>query len=99
MKKVICTLMIFLVAILATIAVISINKRDNNTLKKITVAEVAHSVFYAPQYAADALGYFEPVAICCDVFCAALFTLLSVLSEWFTPPKVIAIANHQSFLP
>ena len=26
---------------------------------KITVSEVTHSVFYAPQYAAIALGYFE----------------------------------------
>ena len=28
-------------------------------LKKITVSEVTHSVFYAPQYAAMAFGYFE----------------------------------------
>lgn len=28
-------------------------------LEKITVSEVAHSVFYAPQYAAMKLGYFE----------------------------------------
>ena len=30
-----------------------------NDLKKITVCEVAHSVFYAPLYAAIELGYFE----------------------------------------
>ena len=29
------------------------------SLKKITLSEVTHSVFYAPQYAAIALGYFE----------------------------------------
>lgn len=29
------------------------------TLKKVTVSEVTHSVFYAPQYAAINLGYFE----------------------------------------
>ncbi len=34
------------------------NKKDNN-LKKVKVAEVAHSIFYAPQYVADALGYFK----------------------------------------
>lgn len=32
---------------------------NNNTLTKIRVAEVAHSVFYAPQYVALELGYFE----------------------------------------
>lgn len=26
---------------------------------QVTVAEVTHSIFYAPQYAAHALGYFE----------------------------------------
>ena len=37
-----------------------INKdKENTNLKKIKVAEVAHSVFYAPQYVAHGLGYFE----------------------------------------
>ncbi len=35
-----------------------INK-EKETLTKITVSEVAHSVFYAPQYVAIALGFFE----------------------------------------
>ena len=30
-----------------------------NNLQKIKVSEVAHSVFYAPQYVAIELGYFE----------------------------------------
>lgn len=34
-------------------------KKDNNNLQKIKVAEVAHSIFYTPQYVAHALGYFE----------------------------------------
>lgn len=34
-------------------------KKENNNLTKIKVAEVTHSIFYAPQYAAHALGYFE----------------------------------------
>ena len=33
-------------------------KKDDG-LTKITVAEVTHSVFYAPQYLADSLGFFE----------------------------------------
>lgn len=32
---------------------------DNDDLIDVKVAEVAHSVFYAPQYLADSLGYFE----------------------------------------
>lgn len=35
------------------------SQHKKNNLTKITVAEVAHSVFYAPQYLADSLGYFE----------------------------------------
>ncbi|MFI3307882.1 MAG: ABC transporter substrate-binding protein [Mycoplasmatota bacterium] len=34
-------------------------EKEESDLTKINVAEVAHSIFYAPQYAADALGYFE----------------------------------------
>ena len=32
---------------------------DNSNLTKVKVAEVAHSIFYAPQYAAISNGYFE----------------------------------------
>lgn len=36
------------------------NRNDKTSdLKKIKVAEVAHSIFYAPQYLAHSLGYFE----------------------------------------
>lgn len=38
---------------------ISLNSCKKNDLEKIKVAEVAHSVFYAPQYVALELGYFE----------------------------------------
>ena len=33
-------------------------KKDDD-LEKITVAEVTHSIFYAPQYVADSLGFFK----------------------------------------
>ena len=36
-----------------------LDTKDDNKLKKVVVAEVTHSVFYAPQYAAIANGYFE----------------------------------------
>ena len=34
-------------------------KKENSKLTKVKVAEVTHSIFYAPQYIAHALGYFE----------------------------------------
>lgn len=34
------------------------NKKENNDLKKIRVAEVTHSMFYAPWYVAIEKGYF-----------------------------------------
>lgn len=33
--------------------------KNKSDLKKVKVAEVTHSVFYAPQYVAHSLGYFE----------------------------------------
>ena len=35
------------------------NNDDDSNLTSVKVAEVAHSIFYAPQYLADSLGYFE----------------------------------------
>ena len=32
---------------------------DDTTLTKVKVGEVTHSIFYAPQYVAHKLGYFE----------------------------------------
>lgn len=57
-KKIVCLVLMFLVIVSAIFAIVRINKKDNSN-KKITVAEVAHSVFYAPQYIAHGLGYFE----------------------------------------
>ena len=58
-RKIIGLITICLVIVLATLAVIKIKEEENSGLKRITVAEVAHSVFYAPQYVAHGLGYFE----------------------------------------
>lgn len=61
MKKIIITCLIILIVIIGTIFIIKNknNKEENNGLTKVTVAEVAHSIFYAPQYLADSLGYFK----------------------------------------
>ena len=46
-------------------------KTSNNSLRKIKVAEVAHSIFYAPQYAAISNGYFEEEGIDIDLTLAS----------------------------
>ena len=38
-------------------------KPEENGLKKLKVSEVTHSIFYAPMYLADSLGYFEAEGI------------------------------------
>lgn len=57
MKKIIISILVLIVIIIATFFTIG-NRKDTN-LKKVKVAEVTHSVFYAPQYVAHSLGYFE----------------------------------------
>lgn len=57
MKKILFTI-IGLILIIGIILITKPNKKDT-TLKKIKVAEVAHSIFYIPQYVAASKGYFE----------------------------------------
>ena len=59
MKKKICILLMIMVLLLASFLIVRINMNKESNLNKITVAEVAHSVFYAPQYVAHGLGFFE----------------------------------------
>ena len=48
------------ILIIIVVGILYREKDENqNELTKVKVAEVTHSVFYAPQYVADALGYFE----------------------------------------
>ena len=56
MKKIIIPIIIILIIGGLTSILFFKEKSD---LKKIKVAEVTHSIFYAPQYVAHALGYFE----------------------------------------
>ena len=59
-KKFIGLFLVCLVIFLSCLAIVRIkNDEDENGLTQITVAEVAHSVFYAPQYVAHGLGFFE----------------------------------------
>lgn len=58
LKKYIYGLIVIVLVGISAVLFFTFNK-EKSDLKKITVAEVAHSIFYAPQYAADHLGYFE----------------------------------------
>lgn len=55
MKKLIALILV----VLMSLGVLSACGEKTEKLKKITLSEVAHSVFYAPQYAALKLGFFE----------------------------------------
>lgn len=59
MKKKLKTIVAATALLLAVCLVLTACKPAETGLTKITVSEVTHSVFYAPQYAAMALGYFE----------------------------------------
>lgn len=58
MKKVIISILIIIMVI--GICIFSFfNKEEKTNLKKVKVAEVAHTIFYAPQYVALKKGYFK----------------------------------------
>ncbi len=66
MKKVFYGLLVAIVLLtIGTLFVLDLNKKNDSDkkykskLEKIKVAEVAHTVFYAPQYVAKGLGFFE----------------------------------------
>lgn len=54
---------IAIVFVIGSLLFFNLNKGDDgnnqDNLEKIKVAEVAHTIFYAPQYLADGLGFFE----------------------------------------
>lgn len=54
-----------LVFLLAALVLFDLNKEDSKDKKltEVTLAEVTHSIFYAPQYVAIEKGYFEEVGI------------------------------------
>lgn len=57
MKKIIITLLA--IGLIITGFFVFKPKEEDQSLTKIKVAEVTHSIFYAPQYIAHSLGYFE----------------------------------------
>ena len=59
MKKYLSLILFIVAVLLFTIFTMFNNKPENKDLTKVRVAEVTHSVFYAPQYVAIENGYFE----------------------------------------
>lgn len=55
-KKIFISIFIFCIFLVVCSVIFDFNKKNNN---KIRVAEVTHSVFYAPQYAAISEGFFK----------------------------------------
>ena len=69
MKKIIYGLILFF--LIVALIFIVVNKKKNNDLQKITVAEVAHTIFYAPQYVAHSLGFFEEEGLDVEIILAS----------------------------
>ena len=58
MKKILFSIGILVVVAFFAVLLI-FTKKEDKELTKVKVAEVTHSIFYAPQYVAKSLGYFE----------------------------------------
>ncbi len=73
-KKIIifvCLLVVLAAVLFFVITKFTKNEDNENKLEKVKVAEVAHTIFYAPAYAAIANGYFEEEGIEIDLTLAA----------------------------
>lgn len=69
MKKIWIYIGILIVALLSFFLIFRNN--DESELKKVKVAEVTHSVFYAPQYVAHSLGYFKEEGLDVEIILTA----------------------------
>ena len=85
MKNKIISLIVIIGLVGLSIFLYLFNSHDDeldNNLTKVKVAEVTHSIFYAPQYLADSLGYFEDEGLDVEITLAsgADAVMASVLS-------------------
>ena len=63
MKKIIIGILLLFVIVSTIIFIITKNSKKDVKDNKVKVAEVAHSIFYAPQYIADKKGFFKEEGI------------------------------------
>ena len=66
MKKIYTFFFVLVIFLLASFVLF--NKQEKSTLTKIKVAEVAHSIFYAPQYVSIHNRYFEEEGLDIELF-------------------------------
>lgn len=74
MKKIIISIILIIIAFVLVCAVLfnfNQNKSEKQDSKTIRLAEVAHTIFYAPMYAAIENGYFEDYNIEIDLSLAS----------------------------
>ena len=71
MKKNIYTILGIVTIIFLSLMVLIRPDKDNKGLTTVRVAEVAHSIFYAPQYVAINNGYFKDYGIDIDLTLAS----------------------------
>lgn len=69
LKKIIIPIITFVLLVIGFILIRTNNEESD--LKSVKVAEVTHSVFYAPQYVAHALGYFEDEGLDVEIMLTA----------------------------
>ena len=59
MKKIIILITCIVIAVICLIFYSFYSSKESNNLTKVKVAEVTHSVFYAPQYIVLEKGFFK----------------------------------------
>ena len=98
MKKKIITILIALIlitVIIITSIKITNKEEENNDLTAIRLAEVTHSVFYAPMYVAIENGYFEEEGIEIDLILTSGADKVSVNSGALKNPQLIRDAAQK----
>ena len=63
MKKIIICILSIILVVFAAFLIKKDNKKEDKSLNKVKLAEVTHSIFYAPLYVAIENGYFEEEGI------------------------------------
>ena len=70
MKKIIISIIALIIVIGGTLLFFT-KKDEDSSLTKVTLSEVTHSIFYAPQYVAISEGFFEDEGIDIELISAS----------------------------